>query len=287
MYEINGKFGLVRLCRTNMSSQSTTAAQPPFSFVSGGWHKCNSLYHFQRPHGIDNYLVFFSLTSGGCVRILDKSYDVPASSIVIIPPDTPHEYFTKANSTWEFYWFHANPQNMEILDDLIRIRGNVFPFSKTARAGKLLENLFPERTEPDMILFNVTASRVLSDILHILIEASWRNVSNVGKNAGIISSILRAIEENYSEELNIAVLAEEHFVSQQHLIRLFKTETGYAPYEYLKKHRLKKSIELLTYSDLPIGQIAKKVGFSSASNFIYQFRNVYGVTPSKYRKYFY
>ena len=102
-----------------------------------------------------------------------------------------------------------------------------------------------------------------------------------------IALVLREIEENYSEELNITALAAEHFVSQQHLIRLFRTATGYTPYEYLKKHRLKKSIDLLTYSDASVETISGMVGFSGVSNYIYQFRNEYGITPSKYRKYFY
>lgn len=287
MYEINGKFGQVRLCRTNLTAWNSIGIPPVFSFRSGGWHRCNDLYYIQRPHGNDTYLVFFSLTAGGCIRIYEKYFDIPASSIVIVPPDTPHEYFTKSGENWEFYWFHALPPNMRILDDLIRIRGHIFPFSKTARAGKLLENLFPERTDPDMAQFQITSSKVLSDIMHLLMEASIASTSDTGKNRGILSSVLREIEENYSEELNITALAAEHFVSQQHLIRLFRTATGYTPYEYLKKHRLKKSIDLLTYSDASVETISGMVGFSGVSNYIYQFRNEYGITPSKYRKYFY
>lgn len=287
MYEISGKYGRVRLCRSNLIPREAGRIQPPFTYQSGGWHRCNDLYHINRPQGNDNYLVFFSLTEGGVVKIQNKSYDVPASSIIIIPPDIPHEYFTRKGALWEFYWFHASSRNLDILEELIRIRGNVFPFPKTAKAGKLLENLFPEHTEPDMSLFHITASGILSDILHILAEAAFEITSESEKNKGIVSSVIREIEENYSEELNIAKIASGHFISQQHLNRLFKAETEYTPYEYLKKYRLKKSMELLTYSDLPIETIAERSGFSGASNYIFQFRNEYGITPSRYRKYFY
>ena len=283
MYEINGKFGQVRLCRTNIQNQKL---ETPFIFTGGGWHRCNDLYRIQRPSGLDGYTIFFSLSEGGRLRLNHKLYEIPGSSFTIIPPDIPTEYFTGKDQWWEFYWLHLGRTNTWILEKLLQTHGYIYQSAKAGKIGKMLESLFPEQTQPDETLYEITASRVISNILHLMLEDSYHILTISQKNSSIVPGIIRNIEDNYSDDIHISELASKNFISLQHLIRLFRAETGYTPYEYLKKHRLKKSVELLTYSDFSIYEIARQTGFSSANNFVYQFKNEYGITPANYRKFF-
>ena len=90
----------------------------------------------------------------------------------------------------------------------------------------------------------------------------------------IVQNIIREIESNYNQKININELAAKNYISVQHMIRIFHTDTGYTPYEYLKKYRLQKAYELLTHSGLSITEIADRTGFSSTNNFIYQFKSI-------------
>lgn len=282
MYHINGKFGQVRLCRSCVKRRNV---QVPFDYAGAGWHRCNDLYRIRRPHGIDVYTVFFSLTAGGCFRLRNKTYEIPASSIAILPPDVAHEYYAARGAWWEFYWIHIGKRNAEILEKIIQRHGYVYITKNAAVIGKKIERLFPEHTLPDDILFEITASQVISNIFHMMLEDSYTVVTDHQKSVGLVAEIIREMEENYSVDINIADLANKNYVSQQHLIRIFKSETGYTPYEYLKKYRLKKATELLTYTDYSVAEIAESIGFPSNSNFIFQFKNEYEITPAKYRKY--
>lgn len=284
MYHINGKFGQVRLSRSFVNQKNI---QTPFVFMGAGWHRCNDLYRINRPHGFDSYTIFFSLTAGGRFRLKNRVYKIPASSITILPPDIGHEYYAAKGEWWEFYWLHTGKPNTEILEKIIETHGYVFSTSRTGEIGKMIERLFPEQTLPDDILFEITASQVISNIFHMMLESSYTAVTNNQKSVGLIPEIIHEIEENYMHDINIATLANKNYISQQHMIRIFKSETGYTPYEYLKKYRLKKAAEILSFTDLSVTEIAAFTGFPSNSNFIYQFKNEYGITPAKYRKHLY
>lgn len=283
MYEYNGKFGQVRLCRTCVRNKKI---QAPFSFLGGGWHRCNDLYRFQHPHGVDFYMIFFSLTDGGRIRFHDKLHEIPASSITIVPPNTPLYYFTAQNQWWEFYWLNVGKAHTDILDRLISTHGYIYQSPRAVKIGKLVESLFPEQTVPDETIYEITTSRVLSNVFHLMLEDSYLILSKSHKNESVVPSVIQELEDNYNDAVSISMLAAKHFISLQHLIRLFKAETDLTPYEYLKKYRLKKATELLIYSDLSIEEIAKHTGFSAANNFVFQFKNEYGITPGKYRKFF-
>ena len=46
---------------------------------------------------------------------------------------------------------------------------------------------------------------------------------------------------------------------------------------------MKKAAQLLTASDLRINEIAEQVGFHNFTQFYRAFRDVYGMTPRRYR----
>jgi len=74
-------------------------------------------------------------------------------------------------------------------------------------------------------------------------------------------------------------------VSKYHLSRLFKKFTGYSPYEYLMNYRINESKKLLKTTNLPIYQIADRVGFNSSSHYIKIFKKNEEVTPLQFRNY--
>lgn len=279
-YAINNDFGQVRLFRSIILPQIYT----PIHFMSGGWHRCNDLYYHKRINGQSHYMIFFSLSDGGRAQIGDKFYEIPASSMVIFPPEVFHEYYTAQGSWWEFYWIYYSEEHSDFFQKLIDSFGYVIEMPKVNQIGKLLENLFPERFTSDEISYEITASQIMSQILHIVLEDTYGNAANhKGKNT-IVQKVIHEIELSYDQKLNIEDLADKHFLSVQHLIRIFKEDTSYTPYEYLKKYRLQKGCELLISSSFSIGEIAEKVGFSNGNNFIYQFKREYNMTPGEYRE---
>lgn len=95
---------------------------------------------------------------------------------------------------------------------------------------------------------------------------------------------LRYIEQHFSESISLDALAESAHVSKSECLRCFKASLQTAPYQYLMEYRLSKAAELLRSTDVPISEIANRVGFSQVSHFGKCFREKAGMSPSEYRK---
>lgn len=92
---------------------------------------------------------------------------------------------------------------------------------------------------------------------------------------------------NLHESIRLRDLARYYaHTSPGHLARLFRARYGIGFTAYLRQLRLRKAVELLTNSRLPVVQIARRVGYRDASRFAQHFSRQFGITPREYRKRF-
>lgn len=96
-----------------------------------------------------------------------------------------------------------------------------------------------------------------------------------------------AIMEGYlHQDLNLNVIASHVNLSFWHLSRLFKSEVGMPPGQYLKSLRLNKAKELLETTFLNVKEIKCKVGVKDESHFARNFKKAFGKAPAQYRAYY-
>ncbi len=84
--------------------------------------------------------------------------------------------------------------------------------------------------------------------------------------------------------LSLPQLAAAGGVSPNHLIRLFRRELGATPQQVLRHLRLERAADLLIRLDDPIAAIAERCGFASQFHFARRFKQVYGRSPSHFRR---
>lgn len=96
--------------------------------------------------------------------------------------------------------------------------------------------------------------------------------------------VIEFIDSNLRRNLTLADLARIANLSVHHFSRLFKKNTGFTPYQYVVSRRLCCALPMLSSKDLPIEEIARLCGFSSASSLAKAFKRVYKVSPTEYRK---
>lgn len=282
MYNINGDFGSVRLCKRSILKNNLPI---PYRLIDGGWHQCNEKYHILREMGQNQYILFFCISDGGLLRIENKAYKLSSGSIAILPPNTSHEYCTEKGQIWEFYWLRISGTDIELLlEHVTHTKGYIYEKLDLHIIIEKIESIFSERFLEASDIYDIRVSQVLSEILHEFLLKIYS--AKGSKNPALFEKILRELELNYKNQLNINQMAKENFISVQYLIKVFKTKTEYTPYEYLKKYRIMKSCDLLAYSDKTINEIAEETGFASTSNFIAQFKKEKCLTPGKYRKKF-
>ena len=102
-------------------------------------------------------------------------------------------------------------------------------------------------------------------------------------SAGTLRSIRDMIEDRLGEPLRLRELAGAANMSAFHFLRAFKRLTGLAPHQYITSRRMLRAQLLLSTSDLPVAEVAFRVGFSNTSHFTAQFRKHSGATPANWR----
>ncbi len=86
------------------------------------------------------------------------------------------------------------------------------------------------------------------------------------------------------EPASVAALAARLGVSDRHLRRIFETQFGVSPLQYLQTRRLLTAKQLLADTALPVSQIALCSGFASVRRFNAAFVEHYGLSPAKLRR---
>lgn len=85
-------------------------------------------------------------------------------------------------------------------------------------------------------------------------------------------------------DIDLCHIAEHFGLSNDYVSLMIKKATG-APFkEYLTDVRLEQAKELLVaHPEMTINEISQAIGYRKTSNFIKKFKDIYGVTPAKYR----
>ncbi len=103
-------------------------------------------------------------------------------------------------------------------------------------------------------------------------------------SSALISDVTSYIQRRFREpELNVASVAQQFYVSREHLSRAFKTYTGENISHYITDLRMQEFRYglLMGKNVLPA---CLESGFSDYSSFVKSFRKLYGITPMEYRE---
>ena len=83
---------------------------------------------------------------------------------------------------------------------------------------------------------------------------------------------------------SVAELARLCGVGERHLLRLFRVATGETVSGFVRKAQTERARRMLSQTELPMKEIAYRLGFSDASSFTASFRKTTCDTPASYRE---
>lgn len=153
------------------------------------------------------------------------------------------------------------------------------------RYGKGLEQVLGRETIYDDIRKIKTvddANRYLNTNLHYLIQYHENRREKKGNK--LIENALQFIHKNlFNPELSLGVVANNIFINDSYLSRVFKKEMGVSLIEYITKKRIEESILLLNTTDMKVYEIAEKIGFRDPHYFSICFKKYVGITIKQYK----
>lgn len=104
------------------------------------------------------------------------------------------------------------------------------------------------------------------------------------KYSELAEQIKQMVQQDYHDSsLNSQSIADRISMNNAYLGRLFKSSYGRSINDYINTCRIEESMRLLKETELPVEEIAQKVGFGNIKYFYVLFKKSVGVTPAKYR----
>ena len=96
--------------------------------------------------------------------------------------------------------------------------------------------------------------------------------------------IKQYVQQHLRSKLALSDIAMNLHCSTSTLTKTFRREYGITIVQYINQQRLEKASRLLSNTDLPIGTICEKCGFSGGEYFSALFKKTYGVSPLAHRR---
>ncbi len=96
-----------------------------------------------------------------------------------------------------------------------------------------------------------------------------------------IAHIVRFLQENYNQSLDISSIAGFAGMGNSTLHHIFEKIVGQSPIQYLKKIRLHQARLMIVSNGLNASEAAYKVGYNNASQFSREFKRQFGLPPNR------
>ena len=124
---------------------------------------------------------------------------------------------------------------------------------------------------------NFFIKRLMDPVMDILSEAG-------SSQDQITEQVIRIIEEEYASDLSIESCAARLNYHPTYIWRVMRNKLGTTFQEYLLAHRMKIAKQWLVETDITVMEIASRLRYNNAQNFIRSFKKQTGTTPGNYRE---
>lgn len=124
-------------------------------------------------------------------------------------------------------------------------------------------------------------SALLFELMRIDIQ-NCRLMSETITDDTIVARIIRCIQENY-QYVTLKDLARDFHFHENYLSRKIKRSTDKNFNELIHSFRIQEAEYLLRSTNLSIGEISVRIGYSKPGYFYKLFKDYYGMTPIEYR----
>lgn len=156
---------------------------------------------------------------------------------------------------------------------------------------RILQILHNIKTEIDSYRQNdVYVLRALLYEVLMLLDREYKKVNmeeeTTSKEVGNIhiDKFMKLVESHMTEQHSVQYYADKLCITPNYLNEIVTSTKGISAKQYIRNKVMDEAKRLLTYTDLPISDIAFELHFSTVSYFIRSFRQYTGTTPLLYRK---
>lgn len=248
-------------------------------------------------HDHDLLEVGICLHGKGSNILYNRKYEYTSGDIQIVPAGVPHLSKAAEGESARWCWMFLDPlrilkdagiENRDLLKAMVQNAycGMFHPW-EYPRLADLVEQLriLPmDQGEESLLACAFLVGQLVIECARIgNADAASRSV---GRPLTRVTPALDAIRDHYadSDTMAEAALAQRCGMSVSHFRAVFKRETGVGVRQYVIQTRLVAAAHLLKTTDWTVLRIAMDTGFGQVSCFNHSFRQIFGQTPTQFRK---
>ncbi len=276
-----------RLWGLTINSVGFQSVRPGEAYPPGN-HPTRYLFSPNKGRVLDEYQLLYIVKGRGEFAAQstgrDKPLPISEGNMFLLFPGEWHNYRPDPRAGWDEYWIGFTG---EVIDN--RVANGFFSRQRPVlKAGINDELVSLYRRAIDIAIEQRSAyQQVLAGIVNLMLGISYSSDRNrlLGGSEveGRINRAKIIIAEEY-RDIKPETIAARLNMSYSSFRKIFREYTGFAPMQYIHEHRIGKAKELLTNTEMPIKEIAYRLGFENHEYFFTSFRKSTGHTPLGYRR---
>ncbi|MDR1335819.1 MAG: AraC family transcriptional regulator [Tannerella sp.] len=251
--------------------------------------------------GVNSPFARLYLVESGYANIIipEGSFRIEPGHLYLVPSFVTHSY--ENDSTFVLYYLHIyDEQNIfDRLNFPFEVPANEIDVLLIRRLLSINPGRELKRSDPDTydnfptLMQNIarnddypldTVVETNGILLQLFSRFLGKSFAKQNVQDERILKIQRHIRENINRDITIEELASLCFLSNDHLIRLFKKHNGCTPLQYINRKKIEKAQLMLTVSEKSIKDIAFSLSFSEITYFYRLFKKITGKSPCQYKK---
>lgn len=261
----------------------------------------NGINWSTKPHKHSFFELHYIVRGNVYTTINGKEVEVTENEYYIIPPGTIHSHRQRVGTEhigfdlrWEFTKYNYDNISINIANsiEIGKIYSNLlniqlYPQTDTMGIFDLFMNLLKNseylsqmEIQLELVLIIIRFSKLNKNL-----NTTGHNKRNYKKNENqIVIAVIKFIEDNYSEEIDVNDISQHVYLSYSYISRLFKDYTGDTIVNYINNRRLRKAQYLLKCTSKSINDISSEVGFNNQNYFCNIFKKTFNIAPIAFRK---
>ncbi len=247
---------------------------------------CSSYGPFIRGHYLFHYVISgCGWMSGQDSKGTERKYNIRSGQGFLIVPDQIITYSADSQHPWEYVWIEFDGMHVKeaLFTAGLSIDNPIYRSADKEFSSKLKDTMLYIASHPDESIYNLMSHLYM--FFDCLIRSSVSRIDTSTNNMGryYLEAAYSYINQNFYNDITVEDIANAVGIHRNYLGRLFRRQLGTSPQNFLISYRMKKAIQLLKTTKLPIKDISNAVGYPNQLNFSRAFKKVYGVSPRQWR----
>ena len=249
----------------------------PFYITLAGITYPDPAYHITRSHS-DVFVIEYILDGDGYVTVNGETNHVYKDMIYFLHSGEQHDYYSDSDKPFTKIFMNVSGEFCERLVLAYSLKGKYFFSRSDLRPAfeKIIAILRSNSSDDEMnSSLQGLFVEILSKLSVALAEATHSDEALILK---------KYLDTNDHRLISTKELAKLIFRSQDYCQKLFRHEFHITPYAYQLERKMQTAKFLLADTNMSIGEIAGKLGYSDIHYFSNLFQKKCGCRPSAYRK---